>query len=890
MYLFCNRLIVWYLYMEQEVVNLNKGISRSPSFGESGEMSELVNLIPKNGELVAIAPPRDLGIEMGELERLVYIHETYTFRNYIVVSQQPRESPILYYFTDKDNERQNCFHESSLENIISVSSIGNTLIINTDKGLFYSIWRDGRYVSLGDLPEVNISFGLHDWGLTNSDGSCDVSSDSDNQKLSDAVFATINTLVSSIHDRGRFAFPFFVRYAIRLFDGTLTHHSPPVLMLPSSKETIHVYEVDNSLTTALDYRVVATESTLDYRLVSDIDREKWKDIVKSIDIFVSAPFYQYDSSGKVSRITHYTDEQFEEDTYAVAAAVVADANERVYKKQIISHNIYRSHIKLPSLNKEASKKRQLYYYDNGKAYIGYSDERAEQTNNFFENITDCSEFYLLESIDLEDLPNAVGASANIIPQMGYLNTLTLKEVMTDDFRSHDKLYPQGTAVYNNRLNISNVGRELFGGFPTDVMLPYTNDGGDKLYFATELTENGETFTLYNECYNTHSFYGDYLYFPNRNARKMWCVIGEPNFTDGNIFSNVLLNEHTGLNGAAFFSGFDSWFVSTRLPIVPPEASSTHIVHEGNKLYTSEVNNPYVFPLSGVNTIGTGEVIGISTITKALSQGQFGQFPLYVFASDGIWAMEVTSEGLYGSVHAISRDVCNNANSITQIDNAVVFSTEQGLKLLQGSDVVLLSGSMDGINVDETSYNIIEEFCDLFVQDNEQFVAMLRRCRIVYDYPHNALHIFPESGDKHYVYSLDSHAFTTYVGYRLKTSVQANPNTIMQIGNGLYDFGYYQSDNRLKGVAITRPISLGDPFAMKILTDLRIVKRMSKDCKVRIAAWGNNTMDEMGWVRVPSLRQHSFKYYRFVLFTDMTMDNAVSGIGLRYDYRRVNKMR
>ena len=133
----------------------------------------------------------------------------------------------------------------------------------------------------------------------------------------------------------------------------------------------------------------------------------------------------------------------------------------------------------------------------------------------------------------------------------------------------------------------------------------------------------------------------------------------------------------------------------------------------NKIYTSEVNNPFYFPLAGINTVGTGEIVGIRSTTKALSQGQFGQFPLYAFSSDGIWALQLSDAGLYSSIQPISRDVCNNPDSITQLDSSIVFSTERGLKLLQGSDISLLSSSLEGANIDETFFNVNPDFCLLY---------------------------------------------------------------------------------------------------------------------------------------------------------------------------------
>ena len=114
----------------------------------------------------------------------------------------------------------------------------------------------------------------------------------------------------------------------------------------------------------------------------------------------------------------------------------------------------------------------------------------------------------------------------------------------------------------------------------------------------------------------------------------------------------------------------------------------------NKIYTSEVNNPFSFPLLGINTIGTGEIIGISTAAKALSEGQFGQFPLYAFTTDGVWALEVSATGSYSAKQPITRDVCLDGRSITQIDDAVLFATARGIMLISGSESICITDILD----------------------------------------------------------------------------------------------------------------------------------------------------------------------------------------------------
>ena len=88
-------------------------------------------------------------------------------------------------------------------------------------------------------------------------------------------------------------------------------------------------------------------------------------------------------------------------------------------------------------------------------------------------------------------------------------------------------------------------------------------------------------------------------------------------------------------------------------------------------------------------------MGISTAAKALSQGQFGQFPLYAFTDEGVWALEVNSSGGYSAKQPITRDVCISSDSITQIDTAVLFATDRGIMEISGSQTQCLTDIING---------------------------------------------------------------------------------------------------------------------------------------------------------------------------------------------------
>ena len=176
----------------------------------------------------------------------------------------------------------------------------------------------------------------------------------------------------------------------------------------------------------------------------------------------------------------------------------------------------------------------------------------------------------------------------------------------------------------------------------------------------------------------------FLFYPNINAYKAVIVAYDylPSYYE------VPLEQHKFLNGAFYFGGWDNpaqgGYVSSASP------TEQRIIDLPNKIYTSEVNNPFHFPVLGINTIGTGTILGISSAVKALSEGQFGQFPLYAFTTEGVWALEVSNTGTYTARQPVTREVCINSDSITQIDSAVLFATNRGIMLISGSTVQCIS--------------------------------------------------------------------------------------------------------------------------------------------------------------------------------------------------------
>ena len=117
----------------------------------------------------------------------------------------------------------------------------------------------------------------------------------------------------------------------------------------------------------------------------------------------------------------------------------------------------------------------------------------------------------------------------------------------------------------------------------------------------------------------------------------------------------------------------------------------------NVMKVSSTENPLFFPAANTYQVGNGEIRAFCSNTVALSTGQWGDAPLYVFCSDGIYGLFVDDSGemVYPNSRPISREVCNNAIGVTPIDDAVVYSSKRGLFMLSGSTNTEVSQQCEG---------------------------------------------------------------------------------------------------------------------------------------------------------------------------------------------------
>lgn len=113
------------------------------------------------------------------------------------------------------------------------------------------------------------------------------------------------------------------------------------------------------------------------------------------------------------------------------------------------------------------------------------------------------------------------------------------------------------------------------------------------------------------------------------------------------------------------------------------------------LVVSEAMNPYYFPVEH-SYLMPGEIINLSVNTEQISTSQVGQYPLYVFTTEGIYALQVgDGKVLYSHVIPISAEVAVKGSDVLQTKYGIVFVTKKGLKLIAGSSVTDFSEPVNG---------------------------------------------------------------------------------------------------------------------------------------------------------------------------------------------------
>jgi len=970
-----------------------------------GDLALSLNLLNEDGALRPLPQPVTQ-FSLGNGQQVVFVHKTDAYTHYIVYEDAVIDNLAtkkLYYRTDTNSTLVEIVLFDSTVTVNRVNAIGNTLVVHADNGTYYFLW-DGNatsgYTSLGThMPELQLAFGLQAHKKESTEFDC-ITSDGyipgfsilaryapsqsgdgitfKNMGLSEdvsemyttgatnTVLAKVNAFVAKESlDEDKFIFPFFVRYAYRLFDGSLTMHSSPVLMVASSDITPRAI-ITNVTTTQ------ATQSTPSYisslkakiaALVFDLaftnytsneDKaalNRWADIIQGVELYVSAPIYTYDQAGKVEGWSNngIANKGFTIACFNSASDTATNSFDYYYPSGNFRFGSYAQWWVMPHLTGEFGSVQEFMLPRFDQATVA-------------ENIRQCSNFYHLCSLRLDKVwTDTDNPTIEVDIPKGRLANLLTQPVMTDDYDSHDTIQSQLSYTYNSRLCLAGLTKQLAEPLLPSCYVPmnkeqwyvYDNKWGRvnrdiqvddvdttitsipyRLFVYTK--RGGRETVLYSEqsylrplSDNVNETPFHYFYYPDANAYKVVVAVETPPTNPQTKYYSFELSRHEFLNGAVAFVGWDGlpsysptgdeinlydYITGDRFPKEQDKEDKINRNYPlPNKLYISEVNNPFFFPVEFIRTIGTGSITAIAAAVKAMSPSQFGQYPLYAFCSDGVWSLSVNkADGTFEPAQPVSLDVALDPDSVTSIDSSVVFATAKGLMHVAGSEVVCIS---DVVNTDHpfndtamlttlaAPYAALDSSAPT-IPEIKPFLQFIDGCSILYDYRHQHIIVFNREKDYDYGYAYVFSRKSRQWGLmhsNLKSVVNAYPgqlamtytrtdnnNTIVLTDCKLVSFNV-DLVSFPPQLLVSRPFKFGGPDMLKSVHTL-IQRGMFRRGDVKILLYGSR--DLFKWHLIGSSVNHElrslhgspYKYFRIVALSTLSAEKSMAGASLDVEPR------
>ena len=754
---------------------------------------------------------------------ILFVHKMADFENIITYDRDPG--------TNKYTIR--CYKKSDLKTPIGefegdgevkdAQAVGNTLVISTSNGIRYIKYKGAKYKDLGiDIPEPKINFGF---AVTNS-------------VLPKTVSNNIASFIPS-HKQ--------VKYSLN-GDGTINYDNP-IICYPSARRSgnFYVYQAYTSDWTCM-IRYEPYYGKLQFRVpLQDLDN--WDDIIKELVVFASegVPQFNIDEDWIFSEPRKYDGIRYD--------GTVSDTYKRVgYYYKHWSESDYNNLLHITP-----------------QAFI--LPKKFKTDDEIIDELTKKTQFYKLFSLKTESqYMDSFTYDANTVMKDHTVENLTSQEQLpNDDYYGWAKITTDKMYTYNSRINLLGIKRYPFRGFNQFTAVP--GRIGEGFTFYTHIVNDGidawvKSDNNDNLCEATIP---GWLYYPDPHATEM--IIRRTTSDLAGI--RIKLTKHPMLNGAyAFVSLPTNEEISGN--VAAPTVDTSAYETLDSQIFTSVVNNPFVFEASGDNTVGTGKILGIVANTEAVSQGQFGQYPLLVFTDEGIYAMSVNAEGLYSSIHPISREVCNNSDSTTPTDKVAT----------SGGEAICVSGQLSG----GKNRGLPSSFLP--------FKTFLENCLIAYDYKASLLRIFNKKTSYHYVYNMVDKIFSishNYTGSKIFCRTVANnyPDNLVQFDDStvysLTNIPLAEDDtNDYDCVMTTRPLKLG---GSTILKSLRGLKHLfdSDTGTVSVTVYGSNNGKD--WVKLKSLFGKPWKYFRLEYsFKNFKASDSFAGSIIETQSRREDKIR
>ena len=339
-------------------------------------------------------------------------------------------------------------------------------------------------------------------------------------------------------------------------------------------------------------------------------------------------------------------------------------------------------------------------------------------------------------------------------------------------------------------------------------------------------------------------------------------------------------------------------------------SQKYVTQRPNIIKVSEAENPLVFPAKNSVQVGSSIVSAMAANTRPISEGQFGDAPLYAFTDEGVWVLMLGEEGTYIARQPANRDICSNPKGILQIDDAVLFPTERGIMMQRGRESECITDVLDDYpfdflsiyshsTKDKTYPNKLLALGNIPESDVKyvRFRKYLEEAGMIYDYYDSRIIVFNPNYTYAYVYSLKSNMWgTMHNVFNKRVNIYPESYATDKAGN-ILDVYVKEPTENVPFFLCSRPLTLGQD-AYKTMFDCITRGYISsvQAGKCGMVLFGSNNLTHWYYVGssvnmyLRNLVGSPYKYFRLALMGNLAQNESISALSIDFQPRLQNKLR
>lgn len=915
---------------------------------------------------------------------ILLIHEGSSFKNVFVIN--PEGNVLAYRYSDLLQDADPEALASVTGTPTSCSILGNVVILTFPEGCKY-LYRSGdkyivrsnkvppismsivaacryvapfldsekgknKYIYAGAPDGIDPQFAAGNYeeagkdikNYTTPEGETN-SAQTEENSVEQALMSSATKLIADWGDYGYLFSPVLVRAAIKLKTGETVSLTNPILCYPLPTAPIKIFCPYGTLTNM--FKGYFLTRGIAYKLFAKVafdgDYEEWKDIIGSIDVYMSTPIYTHSTSGRDLRrsktpafVNILKIEEFEgamknyseyigEKIFTVSLGT-KDSLSYSELEKISSFYKVRSIPFAKDMNKDVTSTGALT--EDYKKEIYYSRETYGESEEYpYSKYYDSFLGYrkLLTTYNGKDM-NVTSESLSTLP------------TLDDALRSNIVHYPDKTVTYNSRL--IEIGETLDYSSLSEVSLSYF-DKYLRLYRLLEVpanvTRDAISSTYINFCYaiGMNSTTGATFYAKTNirilgtGAVPKYLTIEEPNITKVVGYATaewgtpmvvtLKFKKHDFLN-LAYFAGdvktepvkkngaySQAWLdFCGHMAVITDDPDSMFYregaydseafkTHRSDYIRESDVADPYSFQDSNTAYFNS-DIKDVLVVPQAISLGQYGSNQLYVLCQNGIYTVGIDSAGQLSSVNSFSKDTISNSSKAC----------------IASSRLVANNGTSWDVYEGQTKQTILQIDRNLtFVYDNLPRLSevpgasawkgllpsnvvfdFLSSCSLAYDGVHDM--IFGLSNDYDFMAVYRKGLGLHFVPNKASDVVTANNLVLSSRGGLVYDYSASALASVSDGLIITRPFRLCDSNGLFTVNKI-IVRGMFDKSHLGLLLYGTRNYRNYHLVKtsckhyITNVLGTPYKAYRLAISAQLSRDEYISHCSVEFENREVGRI-